>query len=67
VEHVQLEVGTRSQTVIGPRARLGAEALAASDGVPGEREHQALAQEVQAAVQRMPWGQLTTRFFAQGG
>jgi len=45
---------------------LLAEALAARAVAPDERE-QALAKEVQAAVQRMPWGQLTTRFFAQGG
>ena len=46
---------------------LLAEALAARAETPEERERQALAQEVQAAVQRMPWGQLTARFFAQGG
>ena len=42
-------------------------AVADRDGVVDEKEQQFIEQEVREAVRRMPWGQMSIRFFDQGG
>lgn len=42
-------------------------AIADRGGVVGEKEQQFIEGEVREAVRRMPWGQMSIRFFDQGG
>jgi hypothetical protein len=42
-------------------------AVAARGGAVSPAEHDRLTQEAQETVRRLPWGQMGTRFFAQGG